>query len=472
MSGKSAGGWAAVLVVAAAMLALASPDWRRPWQAVARAECEPKSDVDKAGPGDRKRAESDDEKHKPAVKDDDDDKHEAGAKSDKDEKKDEADKEHDEGPKRVSHDAEGRTVITLDAATMTRMGLQVAPVVAATRHPTLRAYGRLQEDPAGVFELRSPVAGFLLPDAASAWPVLGTIVADGAEVGQIAPRFTELERFDLRTRLMEARAEMESLTASLAASRASLESKKRLSAGEKVVSERTVEEAEAKVKGEEAHLAAAQKKVALLEAEVAGVSEREPLAVEPLVAPRGGQVTDVGARPGEAVESGQVLLRLSKFDRLIARVELPIGEAATGKIESATVSPTGRDEAMASATVVGLAPSVHPELGGQTWLLAVDGADGSLRPGLAVTAELTMPGPATAGALAPAEAVVRHSGATWVYVRIGEGRFCRRRLIDGRQMTGGLFVTEEVKPGDVVVTRGAATLLSEELKSLAEEEEE
>ena len=95
---------------------------------------------------------------------------------------------------------------------------------------------------------------------------------------------------------------------------------------------------------------------------------------------------------------------------------LPIGEAATGKIESATVSTTGRDEAMASATVVGLARSVHPELGGQTWLLAVDGADGSLRPGLAVTAELTMPGPATAGALAPAEAVVRHSGATLLHV--------------------------------------------------------
>jgi len=72
----------------------------------------------------------------------------------------------------------------------------------------------------------------------------------------------------------------------------------------------------------------------------------------------------------------------------------------------------------------------------------------------------------------PAESVVRHSGATWVYVQIGEGRYCRRRLVEGRPMTGGVFVTEEVKPGDSVVTRGAATLLSEELKSLAEEEGE
>ncbi len=42
----------------------------------------------------------------------------------------------------------------------------------------------------------------------------------------------------------------------------------------------------------------------------------------------GGQVVEVLAQPGEAVESGQTVLRLCRFDRLLAKVDLQPGRSA------------------------------------------------------------------------------------------------------------------------------------------------
>src|SRR5881296_878169 len=62
---------------------------------------------------------------------------------------------------RISRNAEGDIVITLDAETQTRIGLETAILVADTVRPEVAAYGRVQEDPDASFIVRTPVAGIL-----------------------------------------------------------------------------------------------------------------------------------------------------------------------------------------------------------------------------------------------------------------------------------------------------------------------
>ena len=37
-------------------------------------------------------------------------------------------------------------------------------------------------------------------------------------------------------------------------------------------------------------------------------------------------MVEVSARPGEAVESGQILIRVAGFNRLLARLYVPLGQ--------------------------------------------------------------------------------------------------------------------------------------------------
>lgn len=396
--------------------------------------------------------------HDDAKSDDASEKHEG--------EKDEGEKEW---PQRISHDEEGRTIVTLDAATQARIGLIVEPARQASFAPSQRAFGRLIEDPAASFTLRSPLAGFLRVPSDAVWPAVGSTVAAGASIGVIEPRFSAAERFDLIARAMDARAEVHELQASLRATRASLESKQRLNVGDHVISDRAIEEAEARLKGEEARLEAAIKKAEICEAQAD--PRGGSVGGMPLMLPTGGEVVEVMAGPGESAESGQPLLRIIDLRRLIARVELPIGERFIDKFKSAQISAPGDSGPPLAAQVLGRAPSVHPDLGGQAFLLSVNVEKTAFRPGMAVVADFIQDGDATPGARIARDAVLHYSGAAWVYVRHSDTEFVRCRINEARAIDSDSLVTD-LPEREKIVVKGAGAILSEELKSLAAQEEE
>src|SRR5207249_3756927 len=132
---------------------------------------------------------------------------------------------------------------------------------------------------------------------------------------------------------------------------------------DKNMSDKALQEAEAKMKGEEARSAAANRSVdfleAALESRAAGVRKVE------VKAERGGQVVEVLAQPGETIEAGQTIARLARFDRLLARVDLPPGEAAGQSIERMLpdvrfVAP-GQESHPLHGTRIGISASVNPK---------------------------------------------------------------------------------------------------------------
>lgn len=78
------------------------------------------------------------------------------------------------------------------------------------------------------------------------------------------------------------------------------------------------------------------------------------------------------------------------------------------------------------------------------------------------------PGPAQAGVLVPAAAVVISDGKYWCYVEKKPGYFLRVAVGTDRPLADGYVVTEGIEPGDKLVTSAAGLLLARETNSDAD----
>jgi hypothetical protein len=360
-------------------------------------------------------------------------------------------------PTRVTQGSGGEVVVKFDPETQRRMDIQTAPVVLLSKRQEIAAYGHLEEDPSRSFVLRAPLAGTIQGEP---WPNTGQTLPDRSGIGHIEPRLAPVDRITLADRLAAAKGDTESGTAALAAARAALERARTLNADDKNVADRVVQEAEAKVAAEQAHLGAATQTVKLIESSLASTQDRTiPLELE-----RGGQVVEVLAHPGESIEAGQPILRVMRFDQLLARVDVPAGETVSGNVATARLAILGREDRPLRGERVALAPSVDPKTQGQPFVFRVSDPSLTLRPGLALTAYLDVPGPPRAGVAIVRSAVVRQAGKSWAYVQTAADLFARREVVLEEPTAEGWF-TRSLKAGDRVVIAGAQTLLSEEFKS-------
>lgn len=362
---------------------------------------------------------------------------------------------------------DGSAVVKVDAATQERSGITVAPLTPATHQAETAAFGRLESDPSRTFAVRAPVAGVVRAAAPLNWPALGDTVVPGQVIGWIEPRFGPAERVDLVARLASARAEAEEAAASLAAARASYDHKRPLNGESKIVSDRALEEAEAKVKGEEARLQAANETVRLIEEAYTGEAGR----ALPLRAERGGEVIELGVQPGEAVEAGQVLVRLEDYDSLLVRLVLPVGETVDPANNHARVLVVGAEQSPLDGERLAqvCANPTHPQ--GQVVLYRVPTRGLPLRPGAAAIGYLPAPGGARRGVEIPRSGVVRDRGRAWVYLQTDNESFTRREVPTSDPTALGWFTESGFHPGDRVVVEGAHVILSEELRPRIEQEE-
>ena len=361
---------------------------------------------------------------------------------------------------RISRNQNGELIVTIDRETQVRIGLKTEAVTKQTVYPEIAAYGRLLEDPSSSFVVRAPVAG-VLRRGSREWPGLGEVLVDGQLLGVIEPRLVPFERVDLDARLTNARGDVSALEATLAVSKATYDRTKALNADDKNMSDRAVQEAQAKVKADEARLDAARKNVAKFEA--AAKTEAGQTGPMPLVT-QAGEVVELIARPNEAVESGQAILRVARFDKMLARVDLPAGEVAASKISTARIVAVGREEQQVRGERVALVPLADPRTLGEGYLFRVAGLGGMLRPGAAVTAYLQIDGKPSTGFLIPQSAVVRTGGKTWIYRQVADDKYTRQEVTLASGSNRGWLVAG-VTERDRVVTVGAQLLLSEEQKS-------
>jgi hypothetical protein len=365
-------------------------------------------------------------------------------------------------PAAASRTPAGDPIVRVAPEAQQRIGLQVRAATAQSIEPEVVAFGRLEEDPSRTFVLRAAVAGTLHFAPGRDWPNIGQSFADGAVVGTIEPRLATADRIGLTNQLATAQSEMSASTASVVAARAAYERTKVLNADNKNVSDRALEDAAARLSAEESRQKAATDTVRLLQQslESTGPTGNKPLTVE-----RGGDVVEILARPGEAVEPGTPILRVAKLDRLFARVDVPVGERVPLTVPTARIVAVGYEGTPVLADRVGLTATADPAAQGQSFVFRMRETRLGLRPGLAVTARIPVPGPRQQGIVIPSSAIVRLAGKSYVYVQTAANEFVRREVTLDQPTDDGYLSTQTVAAGDRIVVQGAQLLLSEEFKS-------
>jgi hypothetical protein len=193
-------------------------------------------------------------------------------------------------------------------------------------------------------------------------------------------------------------------------------------------------------------------------AEVGRISDARPLTV-----PLAGVVTAVGARPGEIVAIGQMLLTVVDRTRPAVRVvwDPALGEPP-GRL---TLEAVGAEQRIIRARLVGPAPEADPLTRRPAYLYRADRAWPGSTPGTPVTALAPSREPPLQGAMVPDRGVVQWDGLAWAYRRTGVDTFERVRVPTDRPVPGGWIVTRDFAPGDTVVLAGAQELLSEEFRA-------
>jgi len=234
-----------------------------------------------------------------------------------------------------------------------------------------------------------------------------------------------------------------------------------LNADAKNVSDRVVEEARSRFEAERARLEGAGATVRTLES---SLQSGGPASSTPLVLQSEGTVVEIMAQPGESVEAGTPLMRISRLDRLIARIDLPLGESLPYEAVTARIVPAGQGHQPLGADRIATAAVVDPKAPGQSFLFRLRETRFGLRPGLAVTAYIATTSAKRTGAAVPASAVVRLSGKSYVYVQSASEQFTRREIRTNSPTASGYFIGNQLSPGTRVVIAGAQTLLSEEFK--------
>jgi hypothetical protein len=299
---------------------------------------------------------------------------------------------------------------------------------------------------------------------------MGQIIASGAVIGSVRPRIAPTDRVTLTNQLATARSDANSATAAVETARAAYERARVLNADAKNVSDRVVEEARSKFETERARLEAARETVRTIES---SLQSGGPASSASLVLQSEGTVVEIMAQQGESVEAGTPLLRISRLDRLVARIDLPIGETLPSGAVTARIVPVGQEHQPMEADRIAAVAVADQKAPGQAFLFRLRGSRFGLRPGLAVTAYIATAPAKRTGVTVPTAAVVRLSGKAYVYVQSGSEQFTRKEIRTDNPVASGYFIGSQLAPRTRIVIAGAQTLLSEEFKpeGVSEEQE-
>lgn len=377
-------------------------------------------------------------------------------------------KEHAEVGEQAPESKKTPGVVQLDSESQRRADIRTQVPARYSLQPQIVAYGRLEEDPSRSFTVRAPLAGTLLAGDSQTWPVLGQTISNGEMIGRIEPRLAAADQISLTNLLNAAKSELRASESARETARLGLERARILNADRKNVSDRVLQEAESRWNAEEARWNTAQEAARLLEASLQSIG---PGGRSALAALRGGEVVAVMAQPGEAIESGQPIVRLARFDQLLARVALPVAQNAPPDATRALISVVGLEARPVAGERVALASSVDPRIQSTSLVFRLNQPPPGSRPGLAVTAWVSLPGLARRGYVVPRASVVHFRGKKYIYFEKEAGVFERREIEAPEPIDGGYFTTN-LRGADRVVINGAQALLSEENKTGLEVEGE
>lgn len=155
----------------------------------------------------------------------------------------------------------------------------------------------------------------------------------------------------------------------------------------------------------------------------------------------------------------------------LLQITLPPDVHLNSDVRSIAVDERGRRDRAIKATLISAAPQVDPTTQGERYFFKSQ--DRNLPFGAHISAWIASGnGNQNAGVVIPKHAVVWHLGQAFVFIKSEDGGFNRRVLPEQISSEEGYFAATGFEPGEEIVTTGAQTLLSEELKNLIPSEDD
>jgi len=225
-------------------------------------------------------------------------------------------------------------------------------------------------------------------------------IGDKVEAGQL---MAEIEVPDVTAQLLQARAQLQQARAAVQQAIAQRTYSKQNAArnvglaDQKLVSQATVEQAQAQAGTDEANVAAAQANVAAQEANVRRLAELESFAK--ITAPFAGRVTTRSIERGALVGAGtspdqQPLYTLVAIDPIRVFVDVPQTVAPSVKLgNEATVTVREFPGQAFPGKITHATGALDPELHTMSTEIQIPNPEGKLLPGMYVQAALTLPVP-------------------------------------------------------------------------------
>lgn len=245
--------------------------------------------------------------------------------------------------------------------------------------------------------------------------------------------------FDLRTRLANARADVDTFTAQAANSLTHYQASRTLYSDNRNISLKSLQAARSAMQGDHAKLQSAR----------ATLNDTEGAIRQQF----GTTLANAAGTPTSAL-----FQRLQSGQSAVVRVTLPSDFGPTPPEHITIDAADGRS---VTATRLSASPLVDPSVPGRPWLYA---ADAALPAKLRTRARVPTSNKAISELVIPDRAVVWYGGQTWAYVRTDKSHFTRHYVPPGNMGDHGFLVSSGFRDGDQIVTQGAQLLLSEELK--------
>ncbi|OHX37611.1 hypothetical protein BJL95_13290 [Methylomonas sp. LWB] len=177
----------------------------------------------------------------------------------------------------------------------------------------------------------------------------------------------------------------------------------------------------------------------------------------------GATLTDWFTRPNHP-QAEQLLTGQAQLLQITLPADAPV-DLAVGK---ARIQADAQRQTELSAEAIAPAPQVDPVSQGRRYFMLCRAC--RLPYGAPLTAWLPSTETGQTGVRIPASALVWHLGQATVFVKSADDRFSARPLLDYAADGLDYFVTAGLQAGEEVVTTGAQTLLSQQLKGTANSE--
>jgi cobalt-zinc-cadmium efflux system membrane fusion protein len=297
-------------------------------------------------------------------------------------------------------------------------------------------------------------------------PLAARIVKITAGPGQHVEKGQQLAVLQ-STEIGKARSENITAQAKLQLAQQTLERKRRL-AGEHIVAQRDVQEAEAAVASAEADVRASRSTLQALDA-AGNNADSSQLSLR---APISGMVIERTALMGQLAEPAQPLFKIADLSNVWLSVHAFERDAVrlqTGKTAKVTLPALPGRTFQAKITLIG--KQVDTASRTIPVRIAIANGSGVLRPGMSATAWVPLGESSQQIITVPAASVQRIENQWYVFIPKSSDTFELRQVGRGRDLEGEIEIVSGLKSGETVVVDGAFLLKAEAEKARGEGKE-